>query len=97
MAETQILAEHKTHVARMQHILEGLASERARLETELRYVLESGQRMQNELVAFLQRAYGIDAARPGVIMDADNGVITEPDEAPTEPEPAAEPATTTTE
>lgn len=88
MAETQIQPEHLPQLARRQHVLEWLLAERARLEAELQHILNSGQREQDELMAFLQRVYGIRGMM--FTLDAERGVITTPDAPPAEPEaPAA--------
>lgn len=67
---------HVPMIARLQHAGELFAAERARLEMELRYVMQQAQRADAEIVSFLQRAYGIDAQHARVTIDAEAGTIT---------------------
>lgn len=90
MAEIAIQPEHQAQLARMQHVLEWLQAERARIEGEYTHVLRQGQQAQAQLGAFLEQAYGLAAhALTGVMLDVEHGVIRTPDAAT--PEPATEP------
>lgn len=72
-------------MARLQHVLEWLQAERARLESELSHVLQAGEREQAKLIALLQHVYGLDAQHVPVTVDVERGVIVTPDEPPDEP------------
>lgn len=92
MAETIISAEHREPLARQQHVLEWLLGERAKAEAEyaravaaLQHILQTGQREQNELAAFLAQHYGVDPAQTWT-LDVERGVVSTPDP---EPAPAA--------
>jgi hypothetical protein len=89
MAIISIGDNHKPHLARLQHIAEHLQAERARLEAELRYVLNAGNRAQAELLSFIQQVYGVDAQHAGIQIDADAGIITTRDIEPPTPSPTA--------
>lgn len=96
MAHVTIQPEHLPALARMQHVLEFLQAEQARLHAELAHVATQGQRAEAELRAFLLHAYGI-APGGAFTLDIEANAITTPDEpgsepdAPTsEPEPAPE-------
>ena len=89
--EIHIADEHQAVLARMQHIGEHLASERARLEAELRYVVMQLQRLENDLATTLGNAYGVDSRKQRVTLDMERGVITLPDVAPATAEPEPEP------
>ena len=77
-------------LTRMQHVGEHLAAERARLETELRYVAAQAQRLDTDLAARLQHLYGIDASKQRVQLDMARGVIVLPDVTPATAETTVE-------
>jgi hypothetical protein len=85
-----IQPEHRPQLARLQHVLEWLQGERARIEAELAHVAAQGQRTEAQLRTVLLRAYGIAPQQP-FTLDADAGTITVPHAEPEQPEPAAEP------
>jgi hypothetical protein len=96
MTTHHITDEHKPALARLQHILEWLQAERARIETEAAHIAAQGQRVESQLVAILMRNYGIDAQAAPFTLDTEAGTITTPDapasaEPTQEPEPAATP------
>lgn len=97
MAHITIQPEHLPAMSRLQHVLEWLQSEQARLQVELQAVARAGAQKQAELVAFLQQSYGLDAQHVPWTLDVERGVIVTPDpEAPipppTEPEPSPAPS-----
>lgn len=75
---------HKATIAFMQHAVQLYDEEARRLQIETAYVLRQGRQAQTQLIAFLQQSYGVDAAHVTVTVDLERGVITVPDEAPTE-------------
>lgn len=70
---------HRAQFTRWQHIGEHLASERQRLEAELRYVVTQAQRLDADVTAFLQQAYGLDAQHIPVTLDSERGMLVTPD------------------
>jgi hypothetical protein len=96
MREISIGDNHKAYIARQQHVLEWLQQERARLEHDLMHVIESGARVQNEVLAFIGQTYGVSGS-PHLTIDSERGVILVPDEpaAPAAPVPST-PAPTPT-
>lgn len=74
--------DHLGALARMQHVLEHLSGERARLSAELAYIARETERREADVVAFLQRAYGLDAAHVQFSLDTEHGVIVTPESAP---------------
>lgn len=81
---------HVQLIARLQHLGEHFAGERARAETVLRYIMEQAQRVDAEIAAILQRGYGIDAQHARVTIDAEAGTITAVSPAPAPTEPVAQ-------
>lgn len=78
--EISIGDNHKTAILLMQHTAQFFAAEAQRLQAETAYVLRQRNQAQGELIAFLQRAYGVDAAHVAVSVDLDRGMIIVPDE-----------------
>lgn len=75
--EYPIQEAHKEHIARTQHVLEWLQSERARLSDELRMVSQRGQALQGELLAFIGEHYQIPAGT-AITFDSARGVLSTP-------------------
>lgn len=85
--EIPIQPEHAGQLARMQHVLEWLQAEQARLLAELAHIGKQGQQAHDQLAEVLRAAYGIDLV-PGVTLDTEKGTITTPDSSPEQqPEP----------
>lgn len=80
--------DHKPALARFQHVLEWLAADKVRLETELAHVLSQGQRVERELSAVLAQHYGIAPGQP-YALDTEAGRIHTVHQEPT-PEPPTE-------
>lgn len=93
MSTRPIKPEHAPQIARTAHVLEWLASERARLEQELAHVAAQGQRMEQELRAFLLHNYRVLPHQP-FTLDAESGVLSTPEDTEqppvTIPHPASE-------
>lgn len=78
MAEIPIADEDREQIARMQHVLEWLQEERARLSDELRVLSSRGQSVQNDLLAFVAARYRIPAGA-AITFDSARGVLALPD------------------
>lgn len=79
--------EHVKHLRRYEHVLNHLKEERRIMEAQLAYVLRRGQEVQNDMLQYLARTYGVDPFAP-MTLDSEAGTLTVPD--PPEPPIAKE-------